>query len=64
MTDRGTPTERLVGFTDAVFAVIMTIMVLDLKPPALRLEPGQAVIPHGPDRDLTVVEALPRDTRA
>jgi uncharacterized membrane protein len=34
MTYRGTPTERLVGFTDAVFAVIITIMVLDLKPPA------------------------------
>jgi uncharacterized protein (DUF427 family) len=26
----------------------------------LRLEPGQTVIPHGPDRDLTVAEALPR----
>jgi uncharacterized protein (DUF427 family) len=25
----------------------------------LRLEPGQAVIPHGPDRNLTVGEALP-----
>src|SRR5262252_8486721 len=25
----------------------------------LRLEPGQAVIPHGPDRDLDVAEALP-----
>jgi uncharacterized protein (DUF427 family) len=25
----------------------------------LRLEPGQTVIPHGPDRDLTVTEALP-----
>jgi len=24
------------------------------------LEPGQAVIPHGPDRDLTVGEARPR----
>lgn len=24
-----------------------------------RLEPGQTVIPHGPDRDLTVAEALP-----
>jgi uncharacterized membrane protein len=34
MTDRKTPTERLVVFTDAVFAVIITIMVLDLKPPA------------------------------
>ena len=27
----------------------------------LRLEPGQLVIPHGPDRDLTVAEALPHD---
>jgi uncharacterized protein (DUF427 family) len=26
----------------------------------LRLEPGQTVIAHGPDRDLTVAEALPR----
>jgi len=26
----------------------------------LRLEPGQAVIPHGPDRELTVAEARPR----
>ena len=26
----------------------------------LRLEPGQTVISHGPDRDLTVAEALPR----
>lgn len=34
MTDRRTPTERLVAFTDAVFAVIITIMVLDLRPPA------------------------------
>jgi len=25
----------------------------------IRLEPGQSVIPHGPDRDLTVGEALP-----
>jgi uncharacterized membrane protein len=34
MSERRTPTERLVAFTDAVFAVIITIMVLDLKPPA------------------------------
>ena len=27
----------------------------------LRLEPGQTVIPHGPDRNLTVAEALPRN---
>jgi uncharacterized protein (DUF427 family) len=26
----------------------------------LRLEPGQAVIPHGPDRDLTVAEVAPK----
>jgi hypothetical protein len=26
----------------------------------IRLEPGQTVIPHGPDRELTVAEALPR----
>ena len=25
----------------------------------LRLEPGRTVIPHGPDRELTVAEALP-----
>jgi uncharacterized membrane protein len=34
MSGRRTPTERLVAFTDAVFAVIITIMVLDLRPPA------------------------------
>ena len=26
----------------------------------IHLEPGQSVVPHGPDRDLTVEEALPR----
>jgi uncharacterized membrane protein len=34
MTDRRTPTERLTAFSDGVFSVIITIMVLDLKPPA------------------------------
>jgi hypothetical protein len=26
----------------------------------LHLEPGQIIIPHGPDRELTVIEARPR----
>ena len=30
----------------------------------LHLEPGQAVIPHGPDREFTVAEALLRGKRA
>jgi uncharacterized membrane protein len=34
MTDRTTSTERLVAFSDGVFSVIITIMVLDLKPPS------------------------------
>ena len=29
----------------------------------LRLESGQTVIPHGPDRDLTVAEAFPAEKR-
>ncbi len=32
---------------------------VELDGTKLRLEPGQAVIPHGPDRDLTVGEAQP-----
>jgi hypothetical protein len=34
MIGGGTPTERLTAFSDGVFSVIITIMVLDLKPPA------------------------------
>jgi uncharacterized protein (DUF427 family) len=33
------------------------IVLVELDGIQLRLEPGQTVIPHGPDRDLTVVEA-------
>ena len=34
MTDKRTSSERLAAFSDGVFAVIITIMVLDLRPPA------------------------------
>jgi uncharacterized membrane protein len=34
MFSGGTPTERLTAFSGGVFSVIITIMVLDLKPPA------------------------------
>jgi len=35
------------------------IVSVQLDGVQLRLEPGQTVIPHGPDRELTVAEALP-----
>ena len=34
MWSKKTTPERLTTFSDGVFAVIITIMVLDLKPPA------------------------------
>jgi hypothetical protein len=39
------------------------IVTVQLDGKQLRLESGQAMIPDGPDRDLTVAEALPRDKR-
>ena len=36
------------------------ILSVQLGGKELRLEPGQTVIPHGPDRELTVAEAQPR----
>jgi uncharacterized protein (DUF427 family) len=36
------------------------IVSVQLDGKLLRLEPGQAVIPHGPDRELTIAEASPR----
>ena len=33
-------------------------VLVELNGTQLRLEPGQTVIPHGPDRDLEVREAL------
>jgi len=36
------------------------IVSVQLDGKQLRLEPGQAVISHGPDRELSVAEALPR----
>jgi hypothetical protein len=34
------------------------VVSIQLDGAQLRLEPGQTVIPHGPDRDLDVAEAL------
>lgn len=46
MSHNRTTSERLATFSDAVFAVIITIMVLDLKPPA---EPSlRALLPLWP----------------
>ncbi len=36
------------------------IVSVEIDGTQFRLEPGQTVISHGPDRDLTVAEALPR----
>jgi uncharacterized membrane protein len=44
---RGLGKNRIEGLTDAIFAVVMTLLVLDIKPPGqLRLETNQALIDH------------------
>jgi uncharacterized protein (DUF427 family) len=47
---------RISGFVS--FEPDIVSVLLDGR--RLRLEPGQTVMPHGPDRELTVEEALPR----
>jgi hypothetical protein len=37
------------------------IVSVQLEGTQLRLEPGETVIPHGPDRDLTIAEATVTD---
>jgi hypothetical protein len=36
------------------------VVSVHLEGTQLHLEPGQTVVPHGPDRDLTIVEARAR----
>jgi len=39
----------------------LDIVCVQIDGVQIHLEPGQTVIPHGPDRELTVAEALPRE---
>ena len=48
-----------VGRISGMMSFEPDIVSVQLDGTQLRLEPGQTVIPHGPDRDLTVAEALP-----
>ncbi len=54
---------REVGRISNLVSFEPDIVSVHLDGAKLRLEPGQAVIPHGPDRDLTVAEALPARDR-
>ena len=58
ITQTNGTTRRVRG--DKVISLEPDIVSVQLDVRQLRLEPGQSVIPHGPDRNLTVGEALPR----
>lgn len=49
-----------VGRISSLISFEPDIVSVHLDGKNLQLEPGQAVIPHGPDRELSVVEAHPR----
>jgi uncharacterized protein (DUF427 family) len=48
-----------VGRISGLLSFELDIVSVQLDGTQLRREPGQTVIPHGPERDLTVAEALP-----
>ncbi|HEY2819853.1 MAG TPA: DUF427 domain-containing protein [Candidatus Acidoferrum sp.] len=49
-----------VGRIAGLISFELDIVSVQLDGAQLRLEPGQTVIPHGPDRELTVAEAVTR----
>jgi uncharacterized protein (DUF427 family) len=55
---------REVGRINDLISFEPDIVSVHIDGKQLRLEPGQAVIPHGPDRDLDVEESLPVHARS
>jgi len=51
---------RGVGRISGLVSFEPDVVSVQLDGKQLRLEPGQSVVPHGPDRELTVSEASPR----
>src|SRR5215475_4199247 len=49
-----------VGRISGLLSFEADIVSVHLDGQQLRLEPGQTVVPHGPDRELTIAEARPR----
>jgi uncharacterized protein (DUF427 family) len=49
-----------VGRISGLVSFEADVVSVQLDGKQLRLEPGQTVVPHGPDRELTVAEARPR----